>query len=324
MRILVTGASGFIGNVLVRRAAQMGHSVVASVRVVQQKEQIDRRAVAVVVGDLGPDTDWSAAVAGVEVVIHLAGRAHVLRERAVSPEKEFERANIDGTMCLARQAHAAGVRRFVFVSSAGVGGAVSGAHALRETDTPRPVSLYARTKWAAEQALTAFAASSGLEYVVVRPTLVYGAGAPGNLQRLLAAIDHGIPLPLAGVRNQRSLVGVDNLCDLLLRCATHAEAAGRTFYAADGVVSTPELVRTFAEGMRRPARLIPVPVPAMRLLCTLVGKKSMFEQLYHSLVVDSTAAAQTVGWLPRKSIRSGLLEAAGAFAMRANSREQQR
>jgi nucleoside-diphosphate-sugar epimerase len=311
-RLLVTGASGFIGRVLVRRALDAGHPVVASVRRPEQCDLIDQRCEPRVVGELGPETNWSEALTGVDAVIHLAARAHVLRERSASPEADFERINVAGTLHLARQAHAAGVHRFVFVSSSGVGGAVSAERPIRESDEPHPASLYARAKWAAEQALHDFAADR-LEAVVVRPTLVYGPGAPGNMRRLLAAIARGWPLPLAGVNNQRSLVGVDNLCDLLLLCASHPKAAGRTFYATDGAVSSTELVRIFAEGMSRPPRLIAVPTPVVGFLFSLIGKRSLFEQLYRSLLFDSTAATATLGWQPAKSIRAGLTEAAMDF-----------
>ena len=222
-----------------------------------------------------------------------------MRETANDPLAAFRRVNTLGTERLARQAAAAGVRRFVYVSSIQVNGNRTTGSAFSECDVPKPHDPYAVSKWEAEQALYRVSAQTGLEMVVVRPPLVYGPGVKGNFLRLLQVIEHGLPLPLASVKNQRSLIGVRNLVDFLTLCVQYPAAAGETFLIADGEdVSTPELIRRLAQAMGRSARLWPCPVGPMRLAARAAGKESAIERLCGSLTVDSAKARTLLSWTP--------------------------
>lgn len=307
MRILVTGGTGFIGAAVVDRAVAAGHEVTATSRHAGPVTSAGLRWVQT--GELGPDTDWRSAVEGVDAVIHCAARAHVLREISADPLAEFRRINTAGTLRLARAAFAAGTGRFVFVSSAGVGGATSGAAPLRDADPPRPHSPYAVAKLEAERGLQALA---GGQVTCVRPPLVFGPGAPGNLRRLLGLLARGIPLPLARIENQRSMVGRDSLADLLIRSATMPAAAGQTFYVADGAVSTPELVRILAAGLGVGPRLWPLPRRVLEWGGRLTGRRALVDQLCASLEVETGPVAFELGWRPA-DLRRGLHDMAHAY-----------
>jgi nucleoside-diphosphate-sugar epimerase len=264
----------------------------------------------IVVDDIGPDTDWSQALEGADTVIHLAARAHVLREDSDDPLREFRRVNRDGTLSLARQAAARGVRRFVFMSSIGVHGEqTAGADwkseagrlnkPFSEADTPRPHSDYAIAKWEAEQGLVEIARKSGMELVILRAPLVYGPGMKGNFARLVRLIDLGLPLPLGSVQNQRSFLAVSNLIDLLIRCVVEPAAGNQLFVVADGAeVSTPDLVRRIARALSKPARLLPVPVGLLWMGAVCLGQQKLFQQLCGSLVVDATKVRRVLAWTP--------------------------
>ncbi len=268
----------------------------------------------VVVGDLADAPDLREALAGVAAVIHLAGRAHVMRETAADVDGAFRRANVEATHQLAAQAAAAGVRRFVFLSSVKVNGERTGDRPFTEADAPAPEDAYGRSKQAAEQALHGIAAATGLEVAIIRPPLVYGPGVKANFLRLLRLVERGMPLPLASVRNRRSLVGVSNLCDLIVRCLAHPAAAGETFLVSDQQdLSTPELIRAIAAAMGRPARLVPFPVAALRLAGRLAGQGDAVERLVGSLQVDSTKATRLLGWTPPVFIEEGLRRTAAWY-----------
>lgn len=303
-RVLVTGATGFVGRSLCPRLEKQGCLVRRAVRYLPDSVPVEDGWVAC--GEIGPDTDWRAAVAGCTGVVHLAGRAHVLRERAADPLAEFRRVNVEGTLRLARTAVAAGVRRFVFVSSIGVNGCVS-TRPFVESDSPQPHDVYAVSKFEAELALASLAEESGLEVVIVRPPLVYGPGCPGNLARLIGLLRRGIPLPLGAVDNKRSLIGVDNLADLLALCLGHPAAVGQLFLASDGEdVSTPQILRGLAAGLGVPLRMIACPPRLLNILARLVGRGGDFERLCSSLQVDSFKARHVLGWLPQVSVQEGL------------------
>jgi nucleoside-diphosphate-sugar epimerase len=324
---LVTGASGFVGRALCRRLAEEGVRVVAAVRKTMHpdtlnpdpgappaggKERGDPSVIPdvkqVIVGDIDGATDWSQALAGVDVVFHLAARVHVLRETAADPLAEFRRTNVAGTERLARSAAAAGARRLVYVSSIGVNGlSTQEGRKFTEADVPHPHNDYALSKWEAEQALLRVAGETGLQTVIVRPPLVYGPAAPGNFAQLLAVVARGIPLPLASVRNQRSLVYVGNLVDALVACATHPAAAGQTYLVSDGEdVSTPELLRRLARALDVPARLLPCPPALLRLAGRLSGRLEQVERLLGSLQVDSGKIRRELNWHPPQTLEQGL------------------
>lgn len=293
-RALVTGADGFVGRVLAARLKALGWDVRAATRAT--------------IGDIGPGTDWGAALSGIEVVAHLAARAHRLSRAGRDDLEAFRRVNRDGTRRLAEAAAAAGARRLVLVSSIGVmGRRTEPGHPFTEADPPAPQGAYAVSKWEAEEALRRIAADTGLDGVVVRPPLVHGPGAPGNVARLLAAVRRGVPLPLAGIRNRRSLVGVDNLCDLLARCLVEPAAAGGTFLVADGeTVSTPELVRRLGVAAGTPARLVPFPPRLLEAALRALGRAEMADGLTGSLEVDASLAGRRLGWCPPVTLDEGL------------------
>lgn len=305
--VLVSGADGFVGRALCARLAGEGWAVRRVVRRVADRTEHGEWFAC---GDIGPATDWSALVAGCDAVVHLANRAHVLHEHAGDPLAEFRRVNVEGTLGLARAALAAGLRRFVYVSSIGVHGS-SSLTPLTEADAVHPVEAYALSKLEAERALQALLHASAMELVIVRPPLVYGPGCPGNFRRLLQLVARGWPLPLGMIDNRRSLIGIDNLSDLLLRCLQHPAAAGEILLAADGEdVSTPGLLRILGEGLGVPVRLWRWPPALLRRLAALAGRAATFDRLCGTLQVDAGKARRLLDWHPPVRTRDGLLACA--------------
>lgn len=300
MRVLVTGAAGFVGRAVCARLADAGMEVRGAVRA-GAGPVVD----VVAMGDLGPDTRWERALDGVDAVVHLAARVHMMSDAASSPLDEYRRVNRDATLALARQAADAGVRRFVFASSVKVNGeGTPRDRPFRPDDPPAPADPYGVSKREAEDGL---AALPGIEPVVVRPPLVYGPGVRANFLRLLQAVDRGIPLPLGAVDNLRSLVYVGNLADAMAACVTHPAAAGETFLVSDGsVMSTAELVRALGAALGRRPRLLPVPPAALRLAGAVTGRGAAVDRLTGSLVVDDAHLRQRLGWTPPFSVREGL------------------
>lgn len=303
MKLLVTGANGFIGRAVSARAVTDGHDAVLAAR----RPLESPIAPTVVVGEIGPATDWRPALNGVEVAVHLAARAHVMHDRVKDRLAAFRAVNVEGTRVLAEQAATAGVRRLVFVSSIKVTGETSHGRPLNESDPTRPTDPYGISKLEAEHALWKVASATGIEVVVVRPVLVYGPGAGGNLQRLLHLVHLGVPLPLASVENRRSLVGVGNLSALLLAAATHPSVAGEVFLAADSpAISTATLVRLLAEGVGRPARLLSVPPALLFFGARMFRASAAANRLLGSLEVDAGKARRLLGWAPETSLENGL------------------
>lgn len=306
MRVLVTGANGFVGSELCRQLAAAGCDCVRAVR--------KPGAGDVPVGDIGPDTDWRAALAGVEVVVHLASRVHVMNERHDAAEAAFHHINVLGTAALARQAQEAGVKRMVYVSSIKASGEITHGRPMLPDDPPQPEDAYGRSKLAAENVLRELCGASGMELVIVRPPMVVGPGVRGNLPVLMKAIQRGLPLPLACVRNRRSLVSVRNLAALLVACARQPEAAGQTYLAAEPEpVSTPELVHHLAAGLGRPARLLPVPVMLLKMAGRLTGRQDQIARLCSDLELDASRASALPGWMPVESLAEALQDSARAF-----------
>lgn len=303
MTILITGASGFVGGALARRLVEQGSGVRTLGRT---QPGIDTEFFE---GSIDDQQVSSKALKGVDCVIHLAGRAHQLRETSVDPLEDFRAANSRLSQELATQAIEAGVRRFVFISSIGVNGAFTqDGRPFTEASQPEPHSPYALSKYEAEVALRRLAERSHMELVIIRPPLVYGAGAPGNFASLLRWVGKGIPLPFGAVHNKRSLIAVDNLVDLIIRCINHPAAANELFLAGDGDdLSTTELLRGVADAMGRPVRLIPVPVALLRLAASALGKKGMAHSLLDSLQVDISKARDLLGWEPPVSVEEGLI-----------------
>jgi len=308
--MLVTGAGGMIGGTLCRELSHRYYRVRAAVRRAGTDLRSNDIEIACV-GDMGGACDWRAALQGVSCVFHCAARAHVLRESEPDPLQAYRRVNVEGTRRLAEAAAESGVRRMVFVSSIGVlGTATKGEEIFSEGSPTRPEEEYARTKLEAEHALWEISRRTGLEIVVVRPPLVYGRGAKGNFARLVRLVRSGLPIPFGAVMNRRSLVGVDNLADLLAICGEHPRAAGGTFLVSDGEdLSTPELIRRIAAVMRRSTRLVPVPPALLRWGGRVFGRVAEVERLLGSLRVDLRHTCQTLGWRPTVGVNEGLARA---------------
>lgn len=303
MRIAVTGASGFVGRAVCEHLVQARHTVRAIVR-----ESRPEWPEAVPVGDIDGETHWREALRDIECVVHCAARVHVMEDRSSDPLAAFRTVNVEGTKRLAQQAVEAGVRRLVFISSLKVlGEATSPGQPFLAHSIPQPADPYGRSKWEAETALRAIGEASGLEVVVIRPPLVYGPGVKANFARLVQAVARGIPLPFRSVDNRRSLVGLDNLTDLITLCIQHPSAAHQTFLVADGVdTSTPELIQAIAQAMGRPARMWRVPVGWLRLAGRLSGQGAQVERLTGSLQADIGHTREVLGWTPRVSLQQGL------------------
>ena len=320
MRTLVTGPSGFVGTGLLQRLLkEPSFQVVAASRTPFIAS--DARVEGIVVGELGTGTDWRVALHGVDVVVHLAARVHVMRDTSADPLAEFRRINVEATLRLARQAVEAGVRRFVYISSIKVNGELTPAgRPFRADDHPAPADPYGFSKHEAETALRQLATDSALQLVVVRPTLVYGPGVRANFRSMMGLLRRGLPLPLGAIDNRRSLVGIDNLCDLIATCTQHPAAAGQTFLASDGEdVSTTELLRRLGAALGRPARLLPVPASLLRAALAALGKRDIGRRLCSSLQVDIAATRAVLGWSPPVPLDEGLRRAAQAFLAETGS-----
>ena len=314
MKVLVTGATGFVGRALVTQLVAQGRvEVLALTR--QIPANLVRGAKYLGGGDLSSQTQWQPVLARVHAIVHTAARAHVLHDRAADPLAEFRRVNVAGALRLAEQAAEMGVRRFVFVSSIGVNGVQSPpGKVFSEADQPNPHNAYALSKWEAEQGLLRIAAETGMAVVIIRPPLVYGSGAPGNFGSLMRWLNGGIPLPLGAIHNQRSLVALDNLVDLIITCLTHPAAANQTFLVSDGEdLSTTQLLRRMGAALGKPARLMPVPVSVLKLGAALVGKPELAQRLCGSLQVDMSKTRELLGWTPPFSVDEGLKKAAEGY-----------
>lgn len=307
-RILITGATGFVGHALVREARSRGLPVRAALRRRASAQDADQ----VVVGDIQGETDWSRALEDCGAVIHLANLAHVPAD-----ERELARVNVAGTLRLARQAWEHGVRRMIYVSSIKTLGEETHGHPLEEGDPPAPCDAYGRVKLAAEQGLREFSTQTGLEITIVRPPLVYGPGVKGNFAALLQAVARGWPLPLASIDNRRSVLYVGNLADALLACLGKPAAVGRIYHVVDGAgVSTPALVLALATALGRPARMVPFPAWLLERLAASLGRGAMARRLTRSLEVSDAAIRSELGWRPPIIFEAGLRLTADWFRRR--------
>ena len=303
-RVLVTGATGFVGRALLAQLAGRGWAVTAGVRTlppaIERLPGIDY----VAVGDIGPDTDWGAALRDITHVVHAAAHVHVMRG---GDEAEFIRVNAQGTARLAGQAAASGVRRLVLLSSIKVNGESTALQPFRADDPPAPQDAYGRSKLGAEQALWQACGGSRLEGVVVRLPLVHGPGAKANVARLVRLVQRGLPLPFGSIDNRRSLLALGNLCDFVALALEHPRAPGRVWLLSDGDdLSTPQLVRHIAAALGQPARLVPCPVALLRALGRIAGRSAELARLTGSLRVDSGPARRELGWRPPLSVAEGL------------------
>ncbi|MBE0621684.1 MAG: SDR family oxidoreductase [Burkholderiales bacterium] len=312
-RVLVTGASGFVGRAVCVDLAQRGFTVRAVVRELSRATDLPGELVRI--ADIGADADWSSAFAGVDAVVHLAARVHVMRDDVLHPMAAYRAVNVAGTERLARAAAAQGVKRFVYLSSIKVNGegTLSG-QPYTADDLPAPVDPYGISKREAEEELRRVGRETSLETVIIRPVLVYGPGVKANFLSMMRWLHKGVPLPLGAIHNQRSLVALDNLVDLVMTCLRHPNAPNQTFLVSDGQdLSTTALLLRTAAALGRQARLIPVPMPALQAAARLLGKADVAQRLCGCLQVDISKTRKMLGWVPPVSVDEALKQTAQRF-----------
>ncbi|AKH20837.1 UDP-glucose 4-epimerase family protein [Sedimenticola thiotaurini] len=321
MRILLTGATGFVGRGLLARLSSLSDiELVAAVR--DATVILSKNTRSITVAGLYPDTDWQQSLDRVSVVIHAAARVHVMRDSAPDPLFEFRRINVEGTLNLARQAVDAGVQRFIFVSSIKVNGEGTTAGSPYFADTaPSPSDPYAISKLEAERGLLALAEESGMEVVIIRPPLVYGPGVKANFLSMMRWLYRGVPLPLGAICNRRSLVALENLVDLIVTCIDHPAAGNQVFLVSDGEdLSTTELLRRMGLALGKPARLLAVPGWMLEAGGMLMGKRVLSQRLCGSLQVNIDKTCELLNWMPPVSVEEALKKTANDFLSRqANS-----
>lgn len=306
LKLLITGSTGFVGSALARAAIVRGLHVRAGVRRPPVRSIVG--ADYVQLNDFSDRNAYIQALAGIDVVVHCAARVHVMNDTAPDILAAFRLVNVEGTLALARYAEAAGVKRFVFVSSVKVNGESTHAgRPFRETDVAAPQDPYGISKHEAEEGLRRLAATTGMDVTIIRPPLVYGPGVKANFAALMNAIERNFPLPLGAVRNQRSLVSLDNLVDLILLCLDHPQASNQTFLVSDDQdLSIADLVRAMARATCKQVRLIPVPVWLLQASARLVGKRAAIQRMCGNLQVDISKAKEQLGWTPLISVDEGL------------------
>jgi len=311
-KILLTGSTGFVGSALLAELKTLpDFRVVSAVRSAASSASYD----VVAVGSIDGTTDYSSALNSVDMVVHAAARAHIIRDEVADPLAEYRKVNVEGTLNLARQAVAAGVKRFVYISSIKVNGeSTRGLSAFTEVDAAKPEDPYGVSKHEAEEGLRLFARKTGLEVVIIRPPLVYGPGVKDNFLSLVKLSATGLPLPFYSVDNKRSLLYVGNLVDLIIRCIHHPSAANETFLVSDGDdVSLPSLLTMMRSAMGRSARLVPVPVGMFKLAGALTGKRGLVDRLVGDLQVDSSKARSLLGWVPPYTVEQGIAATVADF-----------
>jgi nucleoside-diphosphate-sugar epimerase len=307
MKILVTGANGFLGKRLSLTLAQKGYSVLGSMRQAHVSEAAGQ---VVTIDQLGAETDWRQAVVNCNAVIHTAARVHIQNSHNSPADRQlFESINVDGTLNLAIQAAAYGVKRFIFISTIKVNGEGTAlGHPYRATDVPNPQDPYGVSKLKAEIGLRQIAEQTGMEVVIIRPPLIYGRGVKGNFQTLLRAVNNRIPLPFGSIiSNRRSFVGVDNLINLIAVCLSHPGAANKTFLVSDNEdVSTADLIKRLGKAINRSPVLLPIPLNYLNGLLGLIGKSQAFEKIAGTLQVDMSATYEQLDWQPIITLDQGL------------------
>ena len=313
MKILVTGANGFVGRHLCLALCQQQHKVVATVRAVDCGN--DGLVQTVFITAIDANSDWSDALQSVDVVVHLAARVHVMDDQSADPLAEFRRVNVDGSLNLAKQAESAGVKRLIYLSSVKVNGEYTlPGRPFRESDIANPQDAYGLSKLEAEQGLLMIAHQTGMEVVIVRPPLVYGQGVKANFASMMRAVKRGIPLPLGAIHNSRSFVYVGNLVSLITTCIQHAAAANQVFLVSDGDdLSTTQLLQESATALGVKSRLWPMPQRFIEGLAALLGKRDVAQRLCGNLQVDISKARGLLGWMPPISVADGLKETAVGF-----------
>jgi nucleoside-diphosphate-sugar epimerase len=313
--ILVTGGTGFIGSHLLPILSKQNLQVTLAVRN-NSSNELNIPYKIVKVSEIDENTDWTKALKEVGTVIHLAARAHQLNDQAINPEAEFLRTNCEGTKTLVKAAIASGVKHFIFISSIGAMTTLS-EHTLTEESPCHPDSPYGRSKLQAEQGLIELCQNSPMTWTILRPTLVYGAGNPGNMERLMKLIKTGFPLPLGSINNRKSFVYVGNLVDAIITCINHPNAKNQTFIVSDGEdLSTTNLIRRLGKALGKSPLLLPIPAELLRLTTKLLGKADIGDRLLGSLQVDSNKIRQMLDWTPPYTVDQGLQATADWFKTR--------
>ena len=319
MKILVTGATGFIGTQLSETLAKSGHQVRDTARTITPNRPTTRELITC---DLESADNLDHLTTGCDAIVHLAGRAHVMSDNPATSESLYLSANVDVTRRLAQSAARTGVKRMILMSSVKVNGeSTTIGSPFTSQDTPNPQDPYGRSKAQAEQALWDVTSVSELEGVVIRPPLVYGPGVRANFASLIGIVNRGIPLPLSSIRNRRSFVSVDNLIDCIATALQSSNAAGQTFLVSDGNdLSTPELIRSIATSLHNSPKLIPIPTALLRLAATIAGKRGAYDRLCGSLTVDIALTKQKLSWTPPFTVQDSLQRTVDAFIQSRDSR----
>jgi len=312
---LVTGANGMVGSALCDALALDGIELIKAVRTATAP---DHHGIGVINGS----SNWSKTLEGVTTIVHTAARVHVMQDSTHDPLAEYRKVNVEGSLNLARQAISAKVKRFIFISTIKVNGdsTAPGKYFTAE-DKSDPKDPYGISKRETEIGLRQLGEESGMDIVIIRPPLVYGPGVKANFLSMMRWIDWGVLLPFGTIQNKRSLVGLDNLVDLIMTCIEHPGAANQTFLAGDGEdLSTTELLHRMGNALGKPARLIPFPVGLLTLIARLLGKKDVIQRLCSSLQVDISKAQELLGWVPPVSVEEGLLKTAQDYKNRLSSK----
>jgi nucleoside-diphosphate-sugar epimerase len=307
MKILITGASGFIGAAVCRQLISENQNVLPVYR--------NTHSSGLKIENINGSTNWNSALSNITHVIHTAARTHIMRDNVTDPLSEFRKVNVGGTLNLARQAADSGVTRFIFISSVKVNGEqTKTGTAFAEEDVSGSDDPYAISKYEAEEGLRCISSETNMKTVIIRPPLVYGPGVKANYLSLMKLIRTGLPLPFGSINNRRSMVSLDNLIDFIIICIAHPEAANQTFLVSDGEdLSVTQLLRRLASAMDMSSLLIPIPSTWLQLGLSIVGMKTIANRLCGSLQVDITKAQTLLGWSPKSSVDAGLKKTAMFF-----------
>jgi len=313
MRILLTGATGFVGRGLTPLLLRQGHEVTAAVR--KSSNELDSHITQALISDLSSDQKWLPVLSGHDVVIHSAARVHVMSDESSDPLAEYRKTNVEGTLNLARQSAEAGIRRFIFISSVKVNGESTTPSNLYSAESqPAPLDPYGISKLEAEQGLRALSTETGMEIVIIRPVLVYGPGVQANFLSMMRWLHKGVPLPFGALHNRRSLVALDNLTDLIATCVVHPAAANQIFMVSDGEdLSTTMLLRRMGVALGKPVRMLPIPGWVLETGASMLGKQALAQRLCGSLQVDIEKTRTLLNWNPPVSIDEALGKTAKHF-----------